>query len=264
LDDQQAVVLFRKAAEQGEAAGQNLLGMMYGNGRGIPKDDQQALMWYRKAAEQGFARSQSILGRMYRDGGQGVTKDEQQSMFWYRKAAEQGYADAQYNLGLMYFGTDDRQAVLWYRKAAEQGNADAQFMLSVMYGAGSGVPKDEQMEYFWLLLASSQGNQSAIKVRAEVERHLLPEQRAAAQASARTWQPIRTSDCEARFRVHAARGQFSEVNDDEVCYFIGSFLRSIHGEFCLCRQSFCAWPRHQKRLVCPATSRHKSQSDQAR
>jgi TPR repeat protein len=94
----------------------------------------------------------------------------------------------------MYLGglgvqTDNQQAVLWYRKAAAQGNADAQFMLGVMYGAGSGVPKDEQMEYFWLLLASAQGNKSAIKVRAEVERHLLPEQRAAAQASARTWKP---------------------------------------------------------------------------
>ncbi len=43
----------RFLAEQGNVSAQFNLADMYSNGRGIAKDDQQAVMWYRKAAEQG-------------------------------------------------------------------------------------------------------------------------------------------------------------------------------------------------------------------
>ena len=52
-----------------------------------------------QAAEQGFAAAQYNLGLMYANG-QGVHQDDAQAVRWYRKAAEQGYAKAQYNLGL--------------------------------------------------------------------------------------------------------------------------------------------------------------------
>ena len=58
-----------------------------------------------------------------------------------------------------------------------------------MYGTGQGVPKDDQQTYFWWLLSSAQGDQQALKNRDLIERRLTPEQRAAAQALARTWQP---------------------------------------------------------------------------
>ena len=45
------------------------------------------------------------------------------------------------------------------------------------------------MAYFWWLLASAQGDQDAVKNRDIVESRLSPDQRAAAQAAARTWQP---------------------------------------------------------------------------
>ncbi len=148
---------FQKLAEQGDASAQFNLGQMYANGQGVPKNEQQAAAWYRKAAEQGNADAQFNLGVMYRDG-QGVPKDETQAVAWYRKAAEQGLASAQFNLG-------------------------------VRYNDGRGVPKDDQSAYFWLLLASAQGLQNAVKNRDIVERRLSPEQRAAAQASARNWKP---------------------------------------------------------------------------
>ncbi len=192
-DEQQAVAWYRKAAEQGLAMAQYNLGVMYDKGRGVPKDEQQAVAWYRKAAEQELAMAQNNLGVTYRDG-EGVPKDDQQAVVWYRKAAEQGYASAQANLGEMYrdgqgVPKDEQQAAAWYRKAAEQGLARAQFNLGLMYAKGLGVPKDEQSAYFWLLLASAQGNQVAVKNRDIVERDLSPEQRAAAQAAARDWQP---------------------------------------------------------------------------
>ena len=43
----------RARAEQGDAAAQYNLGIMYGNGTGVPQDDAEALRWYRLAADQG-------------------------------------------------------------------------------------------------------------------------------------------------------------------------------------------------------------------
>jgi len=184
---------FQKLADQGEAIAQFYLGFMYDIGLGMLKDDQQAAAWYRKAAEQGYVDAQTKMGEMYREG-RGVSKDDQQAAAWYRKAAGQGHTIAQFHLGFMYVNgpgvpKDDQQAAAWFRKAAEQGYASAQFSLGLMFATGQGVPKDEQSAYLWWLLASAQGNQDAVKMRDMWERRLSPEQRAAAQASARNWQP---------------------------------------------------------------------------
>ncbi len=192
-DGQQDVAWFRKAAEQGDADAQYSLGFMYRKGEGVPKDAQHGAAWIKKAAEQRHAYAQYSLGFMYKEG-EGVSKDAQQAVAWFRKAAEQGHADAQNQLGRMYgkgegVPKDDQQSAEWYHKAAEQGDADAQHSLSFRYRLGEGVPKDDQSAYFWLLLASAKGVHNAAEQRDEVARHLSPEQRAAAQASARNWQP---------------------------------------------------------------------------
>ena len=72
-DDAVAERWYRKAAEQGHAAAQNNLGLIYGKGRGVPQDDAEAVKWFRKAAEQGYAPAHYNLGEMRRQG-RGVTK----------------------------------------------------------------------------------------------------------------------------------------------------------------------------------------------
>ena len=89
----EAAYWFRKTAEQGYAKGQNCLGVMYVNGRGVERDYVQAVSWYRKSAEQGYASSQYNLGVMY-ENGRGVEKDCVQAVFWFRKAAGQGHVRA--------------------------------------------------------------------------------------------------------------------------------------------------------------------------
>jgi len=76
------------------------LGVIYTDGRGVPKDEAKAVHWYEKAAEQGYANAQNNLGNMYTDG-RGVPKDDAKAVQWYQKAAEQGHTDAQKNLDLM-------------------------------------------------------------------------------------------------------------------------------------------------------------------
>jgi len=54
-----------KAAEQGNADEQTLLGLIYEVGQDVPRDDAEAVKWFRKAAEQGNQDGQFFLGRMY-------------------------------------------------------------------------------------------------------------------------------------------------------------------------------------------------------
>jgi hypothetical protein len=49
-DRKAAAELYRKAAEQGFAAGQLNLGALYQNGDGVPQDNVQAYKWYTLAA----------------------------------------------------------------------------------------------------------------------------------------------------------------------------------------------------------------------
>ena len=97
------------------AEAQYSIGVKYDTGEGVPQDDAEAVIWYRRAAEQGHAGAQYSLGRMY-DIGRGAPEDDAEAVRWYRLAAEQGDVSAQYNLGVMY-GTgeavpqDDAEAV---------------------------------------------------------------------------------------------------------------------------------------------------------
>ena len=84
---------FRPLAEQGHAEAQAMLGIMYFEGWGVPKDDAEAVKWYRKAAEQGHARAQTNLGYMYKEG-QGVAQDYAQAHMWWSLSARQGDRDA--------------------------------------------------------------------------------------------------------------------------------------------------------------------------
>ena len=127
-DYAKAVKMFRLAADQGNAAAQANLGVMYAKGQGVPQDYSEAVKWYRLAADQGDAIAQFNLGVMYAKG-QGVPQDYSEAVKWYRLAADQGYATAQFNLGIMYakgqgVPQDYSEAVKWYRLAADQGHAD--------------------------------------------------------------------------------------------------------------------------------------------
>ncbi len=125
----EALRLFKPLAEQGAAAAQFYLGVMYENGLGVSQDYAEAVKWYRKAAEQGDDEAQNNLGILYVTG-RGVTRKYAEAVKWYRKAAEQGNTKAQNNLGIMYerglgVSRDYAEAVKWYRKAAEQGEEGA-------------------------------------------------------------------------------------------------------------------------------------------
>ena len=112
--------------------------MKYDTGEGVPQDDAEAVIWYRRAAEQGHAGAQYSLGRMY-DIGRGAPEDDAEAVRWFRLAAEQGHAGAQYSLGLMYddgLGVPPPPSTTSALRTAPVG---ACRMIGLAYGTGEGA-----------------------------------------------------------------------------------------------------------------------------
>ena len=74
-NDAEAVLLYRKAADQGDPAGQCGLAKMHADGTGVPRDDAEALRLYRLAAQKNYAPAFDALARAYRTGTLGLAKD---------------------------------------------------------------------------------------------------------------------------------------------------------------------------------------------
>jgi len=167
----------RGRAETGDAWYQNWLGVYYAEGIGVAQNSSEAVKWYRLSAEQGLAAGQVNLGLMYEHGGGGLLRNHEEAVRWYKMAAAQGYASGQNSLGEMYQmgkGTPQnyREAVRLYSLAAEQGFVTAQFNLGLAYGQGKGIAQDAVRAYFWLSLAASQGHVKAAEARNIISRDL--------------------------------------------------------------------------------------------
>ena len=156
-------------------------------------DYATALHELRPLAEQGLAAAQFKLGLLYANG-QGVPKDDVQARQWYEKAAAQGHADAQVNLGILFvYGRgvpqDYKMAVYWLRLSANQGNDLAQRKLGLMYERGDGVPQDYVRAYMWYILGAANGAKPRAVLRNALAKRMTPDQIDEAQKLAREWKP---------------------------------------------------------------------------
>ena len=106
----------RVEAEAGRDRAMYSLGLMYAQGNGVRQDANEAIKWFRRAADQGNAGAQYILGaEMNR---KTITPDASEARRWLRRAADQGEAHAQLELGVMYANgqggrQDDVAAHMW-------------------------------------------------------------------------------------------------------------------------------------------------------
>lgn len=121
----QCVEWYRKAAEQGVAEAQTMLGWFYSNGEFVEKNESIAIKWYLEAAEHGNVIAQNNAGHYYR-------KNQQHDVAfkWFFKAADQGDATALYNLAECYekglgVNSDPATALSLYQQSALKGEADA-------------------------------------------------------------------------------------------------------------------------------------------
>jgi len=70
---------------------------MFEKGIGVVRDDNEAVRLYRLAADQGYAAAQFNLGYMF-ENGLGVVRDDNEAVRLYRLAAAQGHRNAMSNL----------------------------------------------------------------------------------------------------------------------------------------------------------------------
>lgn len=83
----------RRLAEQGFAAADSNIGLMYLQGRGVPHDMGQALHWFQRAAAQGNVEAQFRIGEFY-EAGTVVAQSDEEARLWFGKAAEGHHAEA--------------------------------------------------------------------------------------------------------------------------------------------------------------------------
>ena len=120
--------LFRKAADAGEAAGMDALGLSYAKGEGVEKDPAAGVEWFKKAVALGDADAMTNLGYSYQKG-LGVPRDSREAVKLYTQAAMRGNRYALNNLGAMYeHGSggliqDYVEAYKWYLISAARGGS---------------------------------------------------------------------------------------------------------------------------------------------
>lgn len=161
----------------------------------LEKQYSESRRIFHALADEGDARARFMMGTIYEQG-LGVPKDLATAARWYRLAAEGGSASAQYNLGVFYqFGKgvpkDPAKAARWLHMAAEQGHGRAQNNLSTFYFTGVGVPRDPVEAWKWLTLSAEDlkgaGRDIALENRKVIEKEMTPAQIQEARKRVASW-----------------------------------------------------------------------------
>ena len=126
-------------AQKGDPKAQYHLGVLYQDGKVLPKDYIQAVKYYSQAAAKGHAKAQLYLGLLYQNG-RGIPKNYQQAAFLYTQAANQGNEKAMYYLGMLHYygkGTEKNlnEAFKWLTESASRGYPDAQKIIDEILNA---------------------------------------------------------------------------------------------------------------------------------
>ncbi|MEO8894795.1 MAG: tetratricopeptide repeat protein [Rhizomicrobium sp.] len=125
-------------------------------------DFRDAMATYQQAAKLGHPRAMAVIGNMYREG-EGVPKNPAEAAKWYAQAAQLGNRGAQFSLGSMYeegegVPKDVARAAKLYEASARQGMPEAQFALGLSYEFGEGVPRNRRTAIYWLDQVAKQGD----------------------------------------------------------------------------------------------------------
>ena len=155
-----ALDLAERAAGKGDPQAHTLVGRIYADGLGVPKDEAVAARWYARGAELGDIEAAFALGLQLAEG-RGVEKDRAAAAQMFEQAAIKGHAYANYNLGLLFLNGDGkpenpRRGAMHIEYAAEQGVVAAQYDLAVLYQTGHGVDANALEAARWMRRAAEQ------------------------------------------------------------------------------------------------------------
>jgi TPR repeat protein len=210
---EEAIRLFRQAAEQGFAEAQYSLGVAYGKG-------EEAKTWLRKAGENGNAEMQYRVAETFAR----QLEDYAEAKIWFSRAAENGNALMRFNVGKKFylaeknwfeservtallpssFGDieapkDPAEAFKWLYKAAAEGRSmvtpvnsyssihqnvvapcdqwylAANQLVGYMYREGIGVPQDKKEAEKWLVFDDKGPTKTRLTPYYERDKKLMEE-----------------------------------------------------------------------------------------
>ena len=156
------LALLRRAADHGNAAAANHIGIMYATGNGdVAIDKKEALTWFSVAARKGELAAKWNLAFAYTQGfdGKGFQLMSPNAFKIYLEMALEGHADAQNEVGCLYMKggrPEEAEGFQWFHESALQGYAPAQFNLGRCFFKGIHVEKDIEAAIQWYEKAANQ------------------------------------------------------------------------------------------------------------
>ena len=152
---EEAVDMFKMAADIGNPEAQYKLAYMYRKGLGCEKKEDEAdklfTLSFRRYSELANydSKAQYYISLMYFNG-YGIPKDDEMAFKYCEKSVRNGYQDALLDLGKMYvegIGTKNnyKKGFDCFKKSVENNNIEAKYSLGLMYKLGIGVRQDEKI-----------------------------------------------------------------------------------------------------------------------
>lgn len=168
-DTTRATFMLRKAAKQGNAEAEFLLGMAYYEGLGVSHSWDDARNWLIKSVEHGYPNAMYQLGFIYHYG-IGTEPNIMKALELYTNSADLGYGKAMKMLGKTYHSgelgvIDEKRSLQYYEdsfeilyeQALENNVVEAQYEIANSYMDGEGVIHDYQQAIDWYRRAESNG-----------------------------------------------------------------------------------------------------------
>ncbi|MCB5205370.1 sel1 repeat family protein [Neorhizobium sp. T786] len=190
-DPVSAAVLYRRGMEAGHPACLNRVALMYYRGeQRVGQNYPQALALFARAAEAGDANGTFNLGKMYFEG-KGTDRDIERALALYRQAGERDHVLALNTLGSLYKSGSQEgdldKARGYFERSAQLGNALGLYETALFHLHDGDSPQNLRAAHTNLNLASARGFDKASEALEQLTASMRPDDVAAAQANARAF-----------------------------------------------------------------------------
>lgn len=163
------------SADNGNKYAMYTLGKLFCEGELVEKDMYYGQMYLKESARKGFVPAHYYLGKLYYLGND-VPKDIDEAEHYLRTAAVNGNPYAAYLLGRIYSNEpeyrDLNEAVNFFMQSAKAGNSFGYYQLGkIYYYGGENFDNDTSLAMEYLNIAAEQGNQYAIQMLYNIQKH---------------------------------------------------------------------------------------------
>jgi TPR repeat protein len=141
-----------QAGKKGSGEADDYLGLLYRDGKGVPRNYKEAEKWFLRAASRRNSDGMNHLGLLH-ESGSGIPLSYENALAWFRKAEALGNGDAMNNLGWMFLSgwgvpKDPNKALEYFQRSAAHSCGDGMNNLGWLYQEGIAVPKQDYEQAF--------------------------------------------------------------------------------------------------------------------